>query len=285
MALLAPVAVSAKSARPEDQNALDFGDPVVRSKVRAKVIGSTIDQTIFNFYRLHVYAYLHSGNVIPLFSMNNLNVTVWTPVSAIEYAVKSYEAGVYTTFDDVTLLEYWDNPVTGERRKVWQFIGGPIDVAIGPDGVNVSGDATLRPKSMAFEMIGDTLFIPTQSSFFFPNLFQPQEWPKESSGETFYWDSFFTFTAKLSDILDDSSPSVASTAQFQNLVSWHPWLGMGQLPGRTFGRAAGVKLFSLDDVPMSALRLFERFTPQILDVSSWGKKRNDLEDYLRERRN
>ena len=74
--------------------------------------------------------------------------------------------------------------------------------------------------------------------------------------------------------------------QFQNLVSFQPWVGMGTRPGRTWGRALGAKLRSLDEIPPAARRGLEKHTPMLFDLPNWPK-RDDTEEYkkvLRRRR-
>ena len=68
----------------------------------------------------------------------------------------------------------------------------------------------------------------------------------------FFWDSHYFFSAPLAEVANPKVTSVSSTVQFQNLVSFHPWLGMGKTPGRTYGKALGSKLRSLDDLPRGA---------------------------------
>ena len=57
--------------------------------------------------------------------------------------------------------------------------------------------------------------------------------------------------------------------QFQNLVSFQPWVGMGTRPGRTWGRALGVKLRGLDEIPAQARQGLEKHTPMLFDLHSW----------------
>lgn len=263
---------------------LRLDDPAERARVRAKISGSTVAEDTHSYYRLHVYAHQSGKPAVPLFSMMNYSVARWEPTADGKFAGKNYEVGVYTNFDSDEPITEWLNPITGETREVWQFIGGPIKVMIGPDGVETGAGATVKPESMAIELIGDEIFIPSQSSFSFPNMFKPDKWPKESAGETYFWDSFFTFSARISDALNPDISSVAAQAQFQNLVSWHPWLGMGQLPGRTFGRAFGGKVSGPEGLPPKVLAAVEKYAPAILDIDTWGDFRNDFLDYMKARK-
>lgn len=259
---------------------LDLEDPKVRAMVRAKIQGSVAEETVFTFYRLHLYGYLNEGNLVPLTTMNNLNITKWKPLPTGNYAATVFESGSYCKFDTDEALEVWENPVTGEKRDVWPFVGGPIQAEVGPDGAVTDATATVKPRAQRIDIIGDTVFVPSQSAFSFPNPLKPEDYPKESAGPIYFWDSHFVHAGKLADILNPKLTRAGAFSQFQNLVSWHPWLGMGGKPGRTYGKAYGTKLKSLDDLPKAARATLEKQTPEIFDIESWTKPRLDFPEYL-----
>lgn len=258
---------------------MDLNDPLERSALRTRIIGSIAEEEVHSLYRMHIYAHLPGGNTQPLFTLLNYNIVRWQPAANGRYVGQSFESGVVTEFDTDKALTTWRNPLTEETREVWHFLGGPIKVTLGPDGVETDENATLKPEPLAIGSLGGFVFVPTQSSFSFPNPFRPEKWPKESAGERFFWDSFYTFAAREADLLDSDVPSVPAAVQFQNLVSWHPWLGMGQRDGRTFGRAYGAKLAGGDALPGDVRRALETHTPEIFDLDGWGKPRNDFMDF------
>jgi len=264
--------------------ALNLEDPKARARLNARIKGSSAEETVYTFCRLHLYLYMNDGNLIPAVSMQNLNVAQWKPLPNGNYAGTVREVGVYTRFDTDEVLEVWENPVTGEKREIWQFVGGPLSVEIGPDGVVTGPEATLKPKSMRPDVIGDMVIMPNGSAFSFPNPFKPDKWPKEAGAPTYFWDSHYYFAARLADVLDPRQTSVPAAVQFQNLVSFHPWFGMGQRPGRTWGKGLGAKIKSLDGVPRAAMQAIEKKTPEILDIKSWTKPRNDFAEYMQQRK-
>ena len=69
-------------------------------------------------------------------------------------------------------------------------------------------------------------------------------------------------------------------SQFQNLVSWHPWFGMGGKPGRTYGKAYGTKIKGFDDLPKAARATLEKQTPEIFETEKWTKPRLDFPEYM-----
>ena len=163
-ALAGSILPAASAAAPE----LDLEDPSVRARVRAKVSGSAAEETVYRFYRLHLYAYMHDGNLIPLFTMNNLNVTQCRPLENDQYAFKVFECGVYCKFDTDEVLETWENPITGEVREPWTFLGGPLNVKMGADGVETPPEATVHPDTLRMETYGGMVFVPVASHFPIP---------------------------------------------------------------------------------------------------------------------
>lgn len=277
----APLAAKASSGTPT----LDLDDPVVRARVRAKISGSTQPATIHGLSQLHLYGYLNDGNVTPFMTLWNYTVTRWAPVSETQYSMSHYESGIYTNFNTEQVIDVWENPITGDKREVWPFLGGPISGLLGPDGMETGPEATVKPQGMGIHIIGDQIYVPTRSGFSFPNPFSAEKWPRESAGPTYFWDSFSTRSARLAEVADPSMHSVPSSNQFQNLVSWHPWLGMGGIEGRTYGLAYGNKLMGgFDELPEFLQAAVKKQTPEMLETESWTEFRNDFADYMKARR-
>jgi len=281
MGLLLPG--SAMGATQEAAARLDLDDPTVRTRVLAKIRGSIADENVYTFCRLHLYLYLNDGNLLPMLTMQNLNAARWKPLPNGHYAGTVYEVGVYTKFDTDEVVDTWRNPVTGEERKIWQFFGGPLSVEIGPEGIVTGPEATLKPKEMRIDILGDTVITPNHSAFSFPNPFKEDKWPKEAGGPTFFWDSHYFYAANLADVMNPDLKRAHSATQFQNMVSFHPWLGMGKTPGRTYGKGLGAKLRSLDDLPVAARIVLEQRAPEIFELDKWTKPRIDFLEYMQQR--
>ncbi|MSO99030.1 MAG: DUF1838 domain-containing protein [Rhodospirillaceae bacterium] len=273
---------SAFAAGPEAARAatsLKLDDPKERAKIRAKIVASAADEAVPAFYRLHIFAYMHDKNLVPLYTMNNVAIKVCKPMANGNTMITNYEAGVYCKFDTHEVLEIWNNPITGETLEPWHFIGRPLSVEIGPDDVITGPGATLKPKPMAIETVGDTVIMPTMSGFSYPNPFQPSEFPEDSSGPIMYWDSHYVYFAPLKEVADPSVLRASASIQFQNLVSFQPWAGMGTRPGRSWGRALGAKMKNLDEIPAAARKGLEQKVPMLFDLANWPKDRDDAAEF------
>ena len=160
---------------------LDWENPDERARIQAAVKGSSAEETVYSFFRLHLYAYVNSGNLVPLVTMSNLNVAYWRPLKNGNYGATIFESGAYTKFDSYEMLDEFVNPITGEKRKPWRFLGGPLSVEIGPDGIITGEMATLKPVPLQIQLVGDTLMIPTASAFSFPNPIKPDKFQRNST--------------------------------------------------------------------------------------------------------
>ena len=185
------------TAKKASSPVLDLSDPQQRLKAKVKTSGSLAGGPVYTFLRLHIYGYANEGNLVPFYSMNNYACNVWRKLDSGNYAVKVYESGVYTKFDSYEPLTEWMNPFTKELRQVHQFRSGPLNVEFGPDGMIAGAETTVKPKPMMTEFLEDTVISSTQSSFLFPSPFQPEEYPKESPGKFFYWDSHYAYMSPL----------------------------------------------------------------------------------------
>lgn len=262
---------------------IDLDMPGVRARTRAKIMGSTAAEDVHTFMRIHIYAYPHEGNLIPLYTMNNLNIRRWDPQSDGSYKVKVFECGTLSKFDTEEPLDQWDNPITGERIKAHHFRGGPLSLTVGSDGsISTGAAATVKPEPLNFQFIDDSIYMLQASAFSYPNSFQPDEWPKESSGTQAFWDSHYIYMSKIDDVTDPETTQAPAYIQLQNMTSWSPWLRMGQTPGRSWGRGFGEKIASVDDVPAFALADFERRHPQIFDLASWTELYDEWGEYKKE---
>lgn len=274
----APKASASPAISDAEANAR-LADPATRARVRARVAGSCEKETINIFYRLNIYGFTGEGNLVPFYTLNHLSVNEWTPLPDNRYQAKTFECGVYCAFDTDDVLEEWKNPLTGETRKPFQFLGGPFTVTHGPDGMVAMG-AELTPRPMRIEAFGGTLFLGAMADMARPNPVTPEKHPRFSSGPIAFWDTVSTIGASVAQAFDDNISSADAFHHFQNLGSWHPWMAMGARAGRTYGRAAGTKVRSLDQIPAKALKGLQDYTPEIFDTKSWTKPRFDILEYM-----
>ncbi|MEL7029866.1 MAG: DUF1838 family protein, partial [Pseudomonadota bacterium] len=257
-------ALAAPAFATSGATALNLSSPEALSEARIKIVGSIAEETVTTFQRFHIYGDPHGGNLTPLFSMNNLHVDKWRPVERGTYALTHFEVGYYTEFDSETPLENWKNPYTEEMNEIFVFRLGPVLREYYPDRIVAPG---LAPDPLTLQVIGDRVFLPTLSTHEIPNMFSPEEFPEESTGEIVYWDSMFTYSAPLAAVADPAVANAPNHCHLQNAVSWAPWMRMGLRPGRTTVQAFGCKIAGFEALPAKTRAGFEKYTPEIFETA------------------
>lgn len=236
----------------------DFADPVEALRAHVKLVGSLAQETIVSFYRLNIYADLNEGNFVPLYTLNNLLIDTWTPQSNNSFQMLKYEAGYYTAIDSYEVIETFTHPLTGKQVPVQNFLLGPVPRGYDKDKYTVMG---YNPNPLPLEVIGDRVFLATQSIESGPSFTKP--------GATQYTNSFMTYSATLADMQNPDIASAPVHAQLQNKTEWSPWMEMGDQPGGTVVRGYGTKVAGLEGLPPGVLEQFGKQTPDILDLENW----------------
>lgn len=236
----------------------DFSDPVEALRAHVKLVGSLGTETVYSFYRLNIYADLNEGNFVPLYTMNNLLIDKWEARGDNRYQMTKYEAGYYTEVDSYEPVDTVKHPVTGKPVPIQNFLLGPVPRGYSPDGYVVMG---YNPNPLPLEVIGDRVFLATQSIESSPSFFDPTK--------THYTNSFMTYSASLADMQNPDLAAAPVHAQLQNKVEWMPWMEMGEKSGGTVVRGYGSKIRNLDELPPGVLDEYAKRTPQILDIENW----------------
>ncbi len=226
--------------------ALDLDDPVDLAYARQKVIGSVAEEEIHSFLRFHFYGQVPGEKARRLFSMNNYIVDKWQPVERGTYELRHWEVAYYCDFDTDDPIETWVNPYTEEEIEVFQFILGPIERVYSPGDVLAPG---LAPIPLTSHIMGPRFYVATEAITQVPNLFQPEEWPKRSSGKVANWLSMQTISAQMEDVLNPELNSAPSNTHLQNFISWGSWMQMGGRPGGSMARAYGTEIDGFDALP------------------------------------
>lgn len=250
----------------------DFNDPLTVLRTHVKLVGTLGTGQVVSFMRLNIYADLGEGNFVPFFTMNNILVDYWQPKADNQHEMRKYEVGFYTKYDSQQPLEEFANPVTGKTLPIHHFRLGPVPRLYTPSGVFAMG---YTPKLLPIEVIGDRVFLATQSIESRPDVLNP--------GQTAYTNSFMTMSAPLADIADPAVLSAPVHLQLQNKNRWAPWMGMGDRPGGTVARGFGGKVANLDALPEQVKAGARRFVPEIFDTENWKEFLFEDSEYLKQR--
>ncbi len=244
-----------------------FDDPVDAIRAHVKLVGSLGNAIVTSFYRLNVYADLHDGNFVPLFTLNNLLVDKWQAKGNDLHQMIKFEAGYYSEIDSYEPISRFLHPVSKEPTKLHNFRLGPVPRIYQPDSFTVMG---YHPNPLPLEIIAERVFLATQSIESSPSFVDPKK--------TRYTNSFMTYSATLADMQNAELASAPVHAQLQNKTEWLPWMNMGDHPGGTVARGFGGKVSSFEALPPGVLGFFEKQVPQILDTDNWTEFVSEMTD-------
>jgi hypothetical protein len=256
---------------------LDLNDPIDLSYARQKVIGSVASEEVHSFLRFHFYGQVPGEPARRLFSMNNYIVDRWQAKERGTYELRHWEVGYYCDFDTDNPIESWVNPYTKEEIEIFQFVLGPIDRIYSPGTVLAPG---LAPIPLTSHIMGPRFYVATEAISQIPNLFQPDEWPKRSTGKMANWVSMQTLSSLMDDVLNPELNSAPANIHLQNFISWGSWMQMGGTPGGTTARAYGTEIEGFEALPQNIVDGFKKYTPEIFATETWNTTRFDEFDYF-----
>lgn len=247
--LAAPGAVTAARRTP-----VDLLDPVENVRIFTR-LSADLDTTRVGrvLYAGKAFGMMEDGAVVPFCGIEGMG-----SLRAISHGEGGYrflftEFAVYTDLDTGLPLRNWRNPVTGEDVDVWHQRNGPVNYEIEPRKTDIafftlvskSGD---RAKGFRLPWVidGDTASFRLDSISKRPNPLDPAKWRRESSGATLQLSEHSQYFLKLSDIENAKLTSLPFRASLQSLKPWHPWMLMGQRPGKVFTAMTSRKVRGLE---------------------------------------
>jgi hypothetical protein len=247
---------------------------------------ASLDEPVVGAFHGLMYARLPGKRLIPLFNYEGTGVMQARLEPDGKLAIKSRETGYFTALGTREVLEWWDNPLTGERVEVYHFyndlLGGRLGTVI-PDFVMADGSKTRMnegviaraadgptPFRLPIDFAGARAMVSWDYAHQYRNPVSPEGWPRASTGATITPSEHFTFTAEKALLEDPDAPNVPFTAGFTRLSEAWPFMRMGGTPMSDmvlFGRMFSHKgLRGLDEVQPKLRAYVERHAPEYLTL-------------------
>lgn len=277
---------------------LDVMDPRENLYGFAKLWGTIGPKSVFSGYQGVQYAVIGSGRAIPLFGycgFGNIRNVIRDDGSV---RVLGKECGYFTDLATGEILDFWDNPWTGERVKVFPFLNDKFRGTLGltrkifkvGDSITVNNDMGKKPQEnepyrLPWQIIGDKYLLGWDYAHEYTNPVTPEGWPKASTGKRVNPSEHFTIFTPRNEIDDRSLETATFTAGFTRQAPWWPWMLMGQsgVKGVLIGRMHSYQITGgLEDVPKAVLTRVERDRPDLLEQPVDGPDygvRGTLEEY------
>jgi hypothetical protein len=269
----APAGAAARRAR------RDLADPVENVSIFTRI---SADLDTSRQGRVHysgkAFGVLEDGSVVPFYGIEGMgSLRAIRHGDAGAYRFLFNEFAIYTDLETGAPLERWRNPVTGETVDVWHQRNGPVNYEIDPAKTDIAfftlvGKSTDRAKGfrLPWTIDGKTASFRLDSISKRPNPLDPAKWKRESSGPTLPISEHSQYFLELADIENPKLTSLPFRAALQSLKPWHPWMLMGQRPGKVYTAMTSRKVAGIDALPAAVADYARRNFGAYLDApESW----------------
>jgi hypothetical protein len=194
-------------------------------------------------------------------------------------------------------LDEWDNPYSGERVRVVDIANDPFNlvisdyvrtpVPVGDDPRKAPEPAVKKPFLRNWKEFGsDTVVLSIDYHAMYPNLLDPDKWPRESAGKLVRTSELFRWCMRREDLEDPSKTHVPHTGSWVRITPWLPWMLMGKAPGHIIYDGIFRTIDSLDTLPAAVLDRVKTRYPQYLTAATewYGPNYSSLENYTRQQK-
>ena len=254
-ALMTP---SIAAAAGRNRSPLWFDTPAENVRTMARMT-ATLEpgKTGFVRYQGKAFGLIDDGRNIPLYDIDGVGALRALPQSDGSIRFLFNEFALYLDPRTGTPLERWTNPLTGREVEVWHLRNGPVNYALDPQKASFGAFARTDGRTDGFQLPWvlrgpfATFSLDVVSNR--PNPLDPAGWPLESSGATVSATEHSQYAVLERDLHDRNRPSLPFFASLQSVKPWHPWMLMGQRPGRIFTRTVAQKVPGPEVLPPASL--------------------------------
>ncbi len=174
----------------------------------------------------------------------------------------------FTDLKTNAVLEEWANPYTGRAVAV------PTQI-LGPTRFHIPLSLTVVNEPYAMEGIVNTHWLEplpaAGGDVLFNERIDSYVPPMTKNGMPIKFYEVFAFRAPLAALSGQSSSHVDATVDKVNVISWRPWMDMGEIDGVSMSSGGGRVIANYDDLPTDLAQKNETFFPDVVD---------EMEDYL-----
>lgn len=252
--------LAAAEANPVSSGAgYSFDTPMENVRTMARLT-STLEpgKTGYVRYQGRAFALLENGSNVAIYDIDGIGAlrALPQPNGAIRFLFSEF--ALYLDLKTGLPLERWTNPITGREVEVWHQRNGPVNYEIAPDKAmfgqfaradGVTNTGFQLPWTIRGPFATFALDVVSNRK----NALDPATWPLESSGETIPTTEHSQYSMLLSDLNNPKLLSLPFFATLQSIKPWHPWMLMGQRPGRVFARMVAQKVSGPEVLPTPSL--------------------------------
>lgn len=207
-----------------------------------------------------IYYGVMDNRIIPLYGVLAGTFSRYQKAADGNFEGRTFEVAYFTDWNTGDLLEKYNNPITGETVDVPQTRMGPSKITVTADGLKIGGAAgeargmSIQNRFLPARVVNNDVWIVEESIV---------ATPKEFKGPKFAYNEVTTYHATLDDLNNTALMKTPTLVHFSVVVSWRPWLKMGDRPGHLMGNGTGRKYNKLDDYPARYQEWTKKFHPDV----------------------
>jgi len=217
-----------------------------------------LDERICMGYVKGVYYGVVDQKITPLYGVLGGTFSRYKKNAEGNYDGRTFEVAYFTDWATGQLLEKFKNPYTGETVDVPQTRMGPSNITITADGLKIAGaegrGLVVSHRFLPARVVNDDVWIVDESVV---------ATPPDFNGPKFAFNEVTTLQTTLSELNDPKLMQTATHVHFNGVVTWRPWLKMGDRPGHLLGNAAGRRLAKMTDYPREYQEWTAKYHPDV----------------------
>lgn len=225
-----------------------------------KMRGSTKPKLSMGFV-IGSYYGIVDDRATPLFGVLAGTFSLYSKLDEETYRARALEVAYFTDLETGQLMETWDNPYTGKTVPVPQTRMGPSTTLITAQGLQVeraAGEAIGMELNHRFRpavTVGDQVWVTEEIKAV----------AAIPGRKAFVYNEMSTYQSNRKDLEDPNQASVRSNVEFHSIISWRPWMQMGDRPGHLTGRASGQHVKAYAELPQLYQALNRQHHPDVAD--------------------
>ncbi|NCF30261.1 MAG: DUF1838 domain-containing protein [Gammaproteobacteria bacterium] len=240
------VGASVARAEQAERIELDPANPAHTLLISRKLAHSMDESPVFWWAKLS-RMYMLDKIITPLWDVHVAAVLTTRDIDEHgSYETTAISMVFYTDLETGEYLSSFDNPITGETVDIGYFPAKPgkrITSIVG-----AKSEPRTRPGYDVWVRVDDSTRV------------EPIE---PETGPAFRVNDWNTYHGSLSDVANPKIANAPATWHFNDVLSFPPWLGMGDTPGDYVSRGFGRKVSGIRSMPEQLQDLIKERHPDI----------------------
>lgn len=273
-----------------DEISIDLSDPAQNLRSYIRLQGDLDSSNVsVGYYSGTIYNVVGDWKkVTPLCGLSGIGVRRIEPQPENKYRVFNRELAFYSDIKTGEFVDVWDNPLNNETVEVLPIQNMTVNAEIAPIfEFDMEGTIVRSPFNPPWEILNGRALALFEVHQELKSELQPDEWPRESSGEMMRISEMFHRHCSVADLENQDLTSIPYVGTWMRLAPYLPWMLMGQTEGHLYYRCSMHKFTRVEQLPKAFLAKAEREYPEFLSApepESWGTPNNSSFNVYKESR-